>query len=43
MFHHYAQRGFSAEWFFGLGPLEKLFYYASMELALEDEKSRLHF
>ena len=38
MLHYYLQKGFRPEYILGLSPLEKLFFFASMEKTLEERK-----
>ena len=37
MLHHYLQRGFKPEQIINLPYIDKLFYRASMDLAIEEE------
>jgi len=41
MIHHYLQKGFNDEYILNLETSKKLFYKASMELAIEEEVERL--
>lgn len=43
LLHYYVQRGWKIEDFLNEGPLERLFYYASMEVALEEKTKMLNF
>ncbi len=36
--HHYTQRGFTLDYLLGLGVEERMFYIASMEKALEEQR-----
>jgi len=42
MLHHYLQRGFKPEQIINLPYIDKLFYRASMDLAIEEEIERLN-
>ncbi len=40
MLHFYLQKGFDLDKLVNLSSMEKVFYYSSMELALEEKKSQ---
>lgn len=43
LLHYYVQRGWKIQDFLNQEPLERLFYYASMEVALEEKAKMYNF